>query len=117
MRDNRYFDAAFSARDAWQSAIKRRDAHSPNAKHHIKRAESLSVERDKLASLLINGMETHAGAIGFEKVDLAKLSLRARHYDYFARYLKEGNPIRALRMAHYISEHLKLDFEQSAPPV
>ncbi|MCB1827144.1 MAG: toprim domain-containing protein, partial [Coxiellaceae bacterium] len=103
----RYFDAAFTARDAWQSAIKRRDARSPNAEIHIKRAESLSVQRDKLASLLISGMEKHSGAIGFEKVDLAKLSSRARHYDYFQRYLKENKPIRQLHMAHYMSENLK----------
>ncbi len=103
----RYFDAAFIARDAWQAAIKRRDAGSPHAKNHIKRAESLSVQRDKLASLLINDMEKHSGAIGFEKVDLAKLSSRARHYDYFARYLNESNRIRQLHMAHYMSENLK----------
>ncbi len=103
----RYVTAAFTANDTWQSAIKRRNARSPHTNRHIKRAESLSVQRDKLASLLMNDMEKHAGAIEFEKVDLAKLSSRAHHYDYFQRYLTESNPIRQLHMAHYMRDHLK----------
>ena len=103
----RYFDAAYAASDAWQAYIKRRDAHSSNSDVFIKRAQGLSYLRDKIASQLINDMERHAGAIGFEKVNLAKLSTRARHYDYFQRYLKETNELKKIRMAHHISENMK----------
>ncbi|PIR10216.1 MAG: hypothetical protein COV52_09665 [Gammaproteobacteria bacterium CG11_big_fil_rev_8_21_14_0_20_46_22] len=103
----RYFDAAYAARDAWQAAIKRRNAQSPNTKAFTLRAQGLSNQRDKIASILIKDMERHAGAIGFEKVDLAKLSARARHYDYFQRYRKESNEMRKMHMAHHINENMK----------
>lgn len=102
-----YFAAAYVSHDAWQAAIKRRNVASPNYQKFVQRAQGLSYQRDKIASQLVNNMERHAGALGFEKVDLAKLTQRARHYDYFARYLIEENQTRKLHMAHHIGENLR----------
>ena len=102
-----YFDAARTAKDAWQNAIAKTRAQSVNASTSRLKAQGLSAYRDKLASQLVADMEKHAGALGFDKVDLAKLSQRARHHDYIDRYSHEQNAQVRLRMAHHINQNLK----------
>ncbi len=102
-----YFDAARLAKDAWQNAIVKTRAQSVNASTARLKAQGLSAHRDKLASQLVNDMDKHAGALGFDKVDLSKLSQRARHHDYIDRYSHEQNAQIRLRMAHHVNQNLK----------
>lgn len=103
----RYFDAALSASDAWKAAMKRRGSQSKQTAEFIRRAQGWSVQRDRLASLIVRDLEIHAGSLGFERVDLAKLTSQGRHYDLLQRYLHETNAIKKLMMAHYMADNMR----------
>lgn len=102
----RYFDAALSGSEAWKSALKRRDSQSKHTAEFIRRAQGFSVQRDRLASLIVRDLEIHAGAVGFERVNLAKLTSQARSYDLMQRYLHETNEVKKLAMAHYMADNM-----------
>jgi ATP-dependent exoDNAse (exonuclease V) alpha subunit len=106
-RIRRYFDLAYTASVAWKSAIKRRAKHSPHTEKQVRCAQTISYRRDQLASELMRDIDKHAGALGFGRVDLAKLSSRARSYDYFEKYLREESVIKKLHMANFINENMK----------
>jgi len=102
----RYLEMVSLSSQAWRSALKKRQRSSPNAEKYIRYAQGCSYRRDQLASQM--HLENCAGVFVFEHVNLAKVSVQARTYDYMQRYRHETSHVKKLRMAHYMMAHFRL---------